>query len=83
MDKHLDPGSVYQNIVRKYARATGINAEMVGLYVHSLCTTAATNALSNEADIAKVQGWLAVPTSPLHASTTGARRSPRTARHFM
>jgi integrase/recombinase XerD len=58
LDKHLDPGSIYKNIVRKYARATGINAEVVGLCVHSLRATAATNALSNEADIAKVQEWL-------------------------
>ena len=31
---------------------------MNGLCVHSLRATAATNALSNEADIAKVQEWL-------------------------
>jgi len=29
-----------------------------GLRVHSLRATAATNALSHEADIAKVQEWL-------------------------
>jgi integrase/recombinase XerD len=58
LDKHLDPGSIYHNVVRKYARATGINAEVIGLCVHSLRATAATNALSNEADIAKVQEWL-------------------------
>jgi integrase/recombinase XerD len=58
LDKHLEPGSVYRNIVNKYARETGINAEVVGLCVHSLRATAATNALSNEADIAKVQEWL-------------------------
>jgi hypothetical protein len=38
--------------------ATGINAEVIGLCVHSLRATAAANALSNEADIAKVQEWL-------------------------
>jgi len=58
LDKHLDPGSIYHNVVRKYARATGISAEVVGLCVHSMRATAATNALSNEADIAKVQEWL-------------------------
>ena len=31
---------------------------MNGLCVHSLRATAATNALSHEADIAKVQEWL-------------------------
>jgi len=31
---------------------------MNGLCMHSLRATAATNALSHEADIAKVQQWL-------------------------
>lgn len=38
--------------------ATGICAEVIGLCVHSMWAAAATNALSNEADIAKVQEWL-------------------------
>ena len=42
------------SIVRKYGRETGINAAVVGLCVHSLRAT----ALSNEANIAKVQDWL-------------------------
>jgi len=58
LDKHLDPGSIYRNIVMKYAKLTGITAEAVGVCVHSMRATAATNALSNEADIAKVQEWL-------------------------
>jgi integrase/recombinase XerD len=58
LDKHLDPGSIYRNIVMKYAKLTGISAEAVGVCVHSMRATAATNALSNEADIAKVQEWL-------------------------
>jgi len=58
LNRHLDPGSVYRNIVMKYARATGISAEAIGVCVHSLRATAATNALSNEADIGKVQEWL-------------------------
>ena len=58
LDKHLDPGSIYRNIVMKYAKATGIAAEAVGVFVHSMRATAAINALSNEADIAKVQEWL-------------------------
>jgi len=58
LDRHLDPGSVYQNIVMKYAKATGVSAEAIGVCVHSMRATAATNALSNEADIAKVQEWL-------------------------
>jgi integrase/recombinase XerD len=58
LDRHLDPCSIYRNIVIKYAQATGISAEAVGVCVHSMRATAATNALSNEADIAKVQEWL-------------------------
>jgi integrase/recombinase XerD len=58
LDRHLDPGSIYQNIVMKYAKATGISGEAIGICVHSMRATAATNALSNEADIAKVQEWL-------------------------
>jgi integrase/recombinase XerD len=58
LEKPLYPGSVYHNIIRKYGRETGINAEVNGLCVHSLRATAATNALTHEADIAKVQEWL-------------------------
>ena len=58
LDKHLFPGSLYYNIVMKYAKATGISGEAIGVCVHSMRATAATNALSNEADIAKVQEWL-------------------------
>jgi integrase len=58
LDRHLDPGSVYRNIVIRYAKATGISGEAIGVCVHSMRATAATNALSNEADIAKVQEWL-------------------------
>jgi len=35
-----------------------ISAEVNGLCVHSLRATAATNALSHDSDIAKVQEWL-------------------------
>jgi len=58
LDRHLDPGSIYRNIVITYAQATGISAEAIGVCVHSMRATAATNALSHEADIAKVQEWL-------------------------
>jgi integrase/recombinase XerD len=83
LDRHLDPGSIYQNIVMKYAKATGISGEAIGVCVHSMRATAATNALSNEADIAKVQEWLGTRMSPRPASTTGARRGRRIARRFM
>jgi integrase/recombinase XerD len=58
LDRPLYPDSVYHNIVRKYGLETGVSAEVNGLCVHSLRATAATNALSHEADIAKVQEWL-------------------------
>ena len=58
LDRPLDPASVYRNIVRQYGLETGISSEVNGLCVHSLRATAATNALSHEADIAKVQEWL-------------------------
>jgi site-specific recombinase XerD len=58
LDRHLDPSSVYRNIVCKYGAETGISAEVIGLCVHSLRATAATNALSHDSDIAKVQEWL-------------------------
>ncbi len=58
LDRHLDPASVYRNIVHKYGVSTGISDEVSGLCVHSLRATAATNALSHDSDIAKVQEWL-------------------------
>lgn len=58
LDRHLDPGSVYRNIVCKYGAETGISSEVIGLCVHSLRATAATNALSHDADIRMVQDWL-------------------------
>jgi site-specific recombinase XerD len=42
----------------KYGLETGISAQVNDLCVHSLRAAAATNALSHEADIAKVQEWL-------------------------
>ena len=57
-NKHLNPSSIYRHIVKKYGAETGINIKVNGFCVHSLRATAATNALSNDADIAKVQEWL-------------------------
>lgn len=58
LDKPMDGRSVYDNVVRKYARETGVSAKIYRLCVHSLRATAATNALEHVADIAKVQEWL-------------------------
>jgi len=54
--KPLNAQSVRTEVVIKHAKAAGI--EMPGLCAHSLRATAATNALENNADIAKVQEWL-------------------------
>jgi site-specific recombinase XerD len=58
LERALHPNSIYRNVVRKYGLATGLNIEVNGLCVHSMRATAATNALSHEADIAKAQVWL-------------------------
>lgn len=58
LNKHLEPGSIYRNVVLHYAKVIGLDTKVIGLCVHSLRATAATNALSHEADIAKVQDWL-------------------------
>ena len=58
LERRLNANSLYRNIVRKYGQETGLNLEVNGLCVHSMRATAATNALSHEADIAKVQEWL-------------------------
>lgn len=58
LERPLNANSIYRNIVKKYGQETGLNIEVNGLCVHSMRATAATNALSHEADIAKVQEWL-------------------------
>jgi integrase len=58
LDRPLVPASVYQNNCAEVWIGDGISAQVNGLCVHSLRATAATNALSHEADIAKVQEWL-------------------------
>jgi integrase len=82
LDRHLDPASVYRNIVRKYGLETGISAEVNGLCVHSLRATAATNALSHDSDIAKVQEWLGHANVSTTRLMTGARVSRKTVRAF-
>jgi site-specific recombinase XerD len=58
LEKHLHPDSIYQEIVRHYGEKVGIATDVHGFCVHALRATAATNALSHNADIAKVQEWL-------------------------
>jgi site-specific recombinase XerD len=52
----LTPDSIYFEVVLKYLRKLGILGENMG--PHVMRATAATNALDNGADIAKVQEWL-------------------------
>jgi integrase/recombinase XerD len=56
--KSLHPESVLQDVVLKYGKQLGITDSVRGFCVHSLRATAATNALENGADIARVQEWL-------------------------
>ncbi len=58
LTKALNANSIYRNIVMKYGFETGLKIEVNGLCVHAMRATAATNALSHGADIAKVQEWL-------------------------
>ncbi len=58
LNKHLSPDSVLKSIIKPYAKALGIDAEVDGVCVHAMRATAATNALMHQADIAKVQEWL-------------------------
>lgn len=55
-EKPLTQSAIYRNIVQRYATLAGIDVE--GFCTHALRATAATNALGNQADIAKVQEWL-------------------------
>ena len=52
----LTPDSIYFEVVLKYLNKLGIFGENMG--PHVMRATAATNALDNGADIAKVQEWL-------------------------
>src|SRR6516162_3159064 len=52
LDKALTPDAVYR-LVRGYSAALGFE-----IGAHALRATAATNALDNDADIAKVKDWL-------------------------
>jgi integrase/recombinase XerD len=55
-DRSLTHGAVYHRVLRKHAKAAGIDAKSFG--PHALRATAATNALNRGADLGKVQEWL-------------------------
>lgn len=52
----MTPGALYDCVVKYYAKKIGLEGSRLG--PHALRATAATNALDNGADIAKVQEWL-------------------------
>jgi site-specific recombinase XerD len=56
---------VYSEVVVRYMTEVGITGENMG--PHALRATAATSALANQTDIAKVQEWLG------HASISTTR----------
>ena len=65
LDKPLSSHAVYKDIVKRYAKDIGIEPRSIS--PHGLRATAATNALDNDTDIAKVQDWLG------HASISTTR----------
>ncbi|MDB4527915.1 tyrosine-type recombinase/integrase [Akkermansiaceae bacterium] len=52
----LSQSSLYRNVIKKWSLVAGLDVN--GVSNHAMRATAATNALSNAADIAKVQEWL-------------------------
>ncbi len=56
LDQALTPGKVAESVVRLYSRQLGINGAGIGPHVAR--ATAATHALNQGADMAKVQEWL-------------------------
>ncbi|MGI9486715.1 MAG: tyrosine-type recombinase/integrase [Geminicoccaceae bacterium] len=57
LEKPLNANAVYR-LVRAHAETAGFAKDVVGFCTHSLRATAATVALENGADIARVQDWL-------------------------
>jgi integrase/recombinase XerD len=55
-ERPLTHGAVYHRVVRKHAKAAGMDFASFG--PHALRATAATNALDRGADLGKVQEWL-------------------------
>jgi len=55
-DRPLTHGATYHRVLRRHARAAGLEAISFG--PHAPRATAATNALDRGADLGKVQEWL-------------------------
>jgi integrase/recombinase XerD len=84
LDKSMTQSAIYRNIVCHYAAQAGI--EVRSFCTHALRATAATNALDNGADIAKVQEWLghsSISTTRLYdRRTTRPEDSPTFKVHY-
>jgi integrase len=57
LTKPLSGDGIYK-LIKVYGLQTGIHFEIDGISPHVMRATAATNALTHDADIAKVQEWL-------------------------
>jgi alpha-glutamyl/putrescinyl thymine pyrophosphorylase clade 1 len=66
----------------KYAKATGISVEAIGVCVHSMRATAATNALQTRRTLPRCRSGWGMLTFRLPGYMTGARRGPNAARRF-
>ena len=58
LDRAMEPGSVYRNVVCFYAARSGLAGEVKGLRPHSLRATAAATALRKGARPEAVRDWL-------------------------
>jgi len=72
----LTLGGVHTAVVVRYMKQVGITGENMG--PHALRATAAISAPEHNADIAKVQEWLATPASAPPRSMTDVAQSQRT-----
>ena len=82
LDRHLDPGSVYRNIVVKYGRETGIAPRSTASACIRCARRPRPTPFRMNPTSPRSRNGSATRTSPPRASTTGARASRRTARRF-
>ena len=86
LDQHLDPGSVYRNIVIKYAKATGVSAEASG-FVSIRCARRRRPMRSHTRRTSpRCRNGLGTPMFPLRVFMIGldeAGRQPHTQRKVL
>lgn len=81
LERPLNAIILYRTVVEEYGQESGLNIEVNELGMHSMRATAATNALSQKADIANLQEWLGRANSPSPACTID-RNAQRTRLRF-